>query len=285
MGLILISDMHVTSVNPQCRTDNMLKAQEEKLEFLIDYANKTDSCILSAGDQTDRPRDFLSLWVLSKYLKRLKTEFYVVLGQHDKYHRSEQPSTMGVLLMLKQAQRLTSKPTKINGFNVYGCDFGDVPTKPEESNRENILVVHDMITTRDLAIKNMEIKDAEEYSLCNPDYRYIICGDIHRRFKLKVKGSYILNSGPMLRDEGSEYFQKYEPSFYFLDNQEIKMVKFPCNPDVVSRTHIKSKEEIQKVQFSVQKGENKDIVSLIKEGIQKSIFDKERLNEIIWGKG
>ena len=282
MPLILISDMHICSQNPICRTDNMLQAQNEKLDFLIEYANQTKSNILSAGDQTDKPRDFLSLWILANKLKKLNKNlgFYCVLGQHDKFCRSDQPSTMKILNEFGYAKFLSKEPEEISGYNIYGCDFGDDPIEPETEN--NILVVHDSICTRELAIKNIELKDAEEYATKHNKYKYIVTGDIHRRFSLKTKCNTILNSGPMLRDDSSEYFLDYEPGFYFLDNDEIKMVKFPHKKDVISRLHIKEKNETSKIQLNVQKGENKDIVDLIKTGIEQSEFDKEQLNGIIW---
>jgi len=280
MSLILLGDMHVTSQNPVCRTDNFLEAQNAKLDFLIEYANNTSSNILSAGDQTDRPRDFLSLWILANKLKKLNKNlgFYYVSGQHDRYSRSDQPSSMKILQEFGYVRKLSSEPTVIDEWNVFGCDFGDDPIDPKTEN--NILVAHDSICTHELSIKNVKIKDAEEYANKNKKYEYIIVSDIHRRFLVKTKYNTILNSGVMLRDDASDYYADYEPSFYFLENDNIKMVKFPSKPDVISRKHILVKSE-SKIDFNIAKTGNVDIIKIINDKIKKK-ENRDRLREIIF---
>jgi predicted MPP superfamily phosphohydrolase len=261
----------------------MILAQNEKLDFLINFANENRADILSAGDQTDTPRDFLSLWILMNKLKNLKQNFYCCIGQHDKYARSEQPSSVKILIEHGYFRRLYNNiPTPIQGFNVFGCDFGEDPIEPKTDN--NILVVHDTITTIEMAIKNVKIKDAEEYANKNKKYGYIIVGDVHRRFLLKTKNNTILNSGPVLRDDASEYFLDYEPGFYFLDKSKIELIKFPYKKDVISRVHIKNKKEAT-MNFNVQKGESKDIVELIKSDIELNCDKEEKkaVSKLIFG--
>lgn len=283
MSLIFVSDLHVTSKNPICRTDNMLAAQNEKLDFLINFANENHADILSAGDQTDTPRDFLSLWILMNKLKNLKQNFYCCLGQHDKYARTEQPSSVKILIEHGYFKRLYNNiPTPIQGYNIFGCDFGDDPVEPKTGN--NILVVHDTITTREMAIKNVKIKDAEEYANKNNKYEYIVVGDVHRRFLVKTKYNTILNSGPVLRDEAGEYFLDFKPGFFFLDKSNIKLIEFPHKADVISRVHIKNKKETN-MEFNVQKGESKDIVELIKNDIELNCDKEEKkaVSKLIFG--
>jgi len=279
MSLILLGDMHITSQNPVCRTDNFLEAQNEKLDFLINFANKNKADIISSGDTTDKPRDFLSLWILMNKLKNMKQNFYCCLGQHDRFCRSDQPSTIGILIEHGYMKRLYRNiPTQIQEYNVFGCDFGEDPIIPETEN--NLLAIHASICTRELSMKNMAIKDAEEFAIENNKYDYIVTSDIHRRFIVKTKYNTILNSGVMLRDDASDYYADYEPSFYFLENDNIKMVKFPSKPDVISRKHISIKSE-SKIDFNIAKTGNVDIIKIINDKIKKK-ENRDRLREIIF---
>jgi hypothetical protein len=84
----------------------------------------------------------------------------------------------------------------------------------------------------------------------------------------------------MLRDDASDYYADYEPSFYFLENDNIKMIKFPSKPDVISRKHISVRSE-SKIDFNIAKGENTDIIKIINDKIKKK-DNRERLRKIIF---
>lgn len=279
-NIIFISDMHILGDNPVCRTDNLVQEQDKKMDFIVDFANKNNAIILSAGDQTDTPRNFISFYKLSSALKRLKTDFLFCSGQHDKYMRTNNPNSIFLIEKLKLAKRLNENPYTINGINIYGCDFGDMPTDPKTKN--NILVVHDSITTKELAIKHVDFKEAKEYLYENEKYDIILCGDIHRRFKLEIDGRVIMNSGPLLRKEASMYFMDYSPGFYFLSNGKMEFIEIPHNKDAMSRGHIKIKEERDQniVNFDIM-ATNSDIDSIILEKL-KLEEDEEELKNIIF---
>lgn len=279
-NIIFISDMHILGDNPICRMDNLVQEQIKKLDFLIDFANKHNAIILSSGDQTDTPRNFISFYTLSDSLKKLNNEFLYCLGQHDKYMRSNNPNSISLIEKLGLAKRLDSNPYVINDINIYGCDFGDIPIEPMTKN--NILVVHDSITTKELAIKHVDFKEAIDYLKINKKYDIILCGDIHRRFKVEEGNRVIINSGPMLRKEASTYFMDYSPGFYFLRNGKMKFIKIPHNKNAMSRDHIKLKEDKEKniLNFSIGSN-NSDIDSLILERIKKEENEIE-LKKIIF---
>lgn len=280
-NIIFISDMHIVGDNPICRLDNLVETQKKKLKFIINFANKNNAIILSAGDQTDTPRNFISFYILSNALKKLKTEFHCCLGQHDKYMRTDNPNSIHLITKLKLANRLNSVPYEINGINIYGCDFGDQVPDPKTKN--NILVVHESITTRELAIKHVDFIEAKEFLLKNSRYDMILCGDIHRRFKLEIDNRIILNSGPILRKEASEYFMDYKPSFYFLHNGKIDLIEIPHKEYSISRDHIELKEKRDKIMlnFDINKDKNQDIENIILSKINEDV-DSEELKQIIF---
>lgn len=259
----------------------MIEEQKKKMDFIFDFANKNNAIVLSAGDQTDTPRDFLSFSYLFEAIGNLNTEFYCCLGQHDKYMRTKNPSSINLMIKLGVVNHLSKEPININEWNVYGCDFGDEVPEPETEN--NILVIHESITTKELAIKHVDFIDAKEFLIQSSKYDIILCGDIHRRFILEKDGRYILNSGPILRDEASQYFIDYVPGFYFLKNGKIDFIEIPYNKDVISRGHIELKENRDSniLDFDI-KTETRNIDKIILSKIKEDKDSKE-LRSIIYG--
>lgn len=280
-NIIFLSDMHIVGDNPICRTDNLVQEQISKLDFIVNFANENDAIILSSGDQTDTPRNFISLYILSEGLKNLKTEFLCCFGQHDKYMRTNNPNSISLIIKLGLAKKLSSEPYQINGINIYGCDFGEDPIEPKTKN--NILVVHDSITTKELAIKHVDFKDAIEYLQVNSKYDIIICGDIHRRFKVQDSNRIIVNSGPMVRKDASEYFINYSPGFYFLNEGKMRFVKIPHNKDCISRDHIELNKDIRNevLSFDISSGDS-NIDNIILGKIKNDPMEST-LKEIIFG--
>lgn len=280
-NIIFISDMHILGENPICRTDNLVEEQDNKLEFIINFANENKAIILNSGDQTDTPRNFISFYKLSSHLKNLKEKMYCCLGQHDKYMRTKNESSTNLLIKLDQMTKLSKDPIKIENFFLYGCDFED--EVPEPTTNNNILVIHDSITTKELAIKNVEFKEAEEFLEKHKKYDIIICGDIHRRFFIEKNKRVIMNSGPILRKDASNYFLDYAPSFFFYnkDKGDISLIEIPHKKNVISRTHLELKEKRERnIIFDI--GESKkNIDKLILNKIKKEKSWKE-LKKIIF---
>ena len=280
-NIIFISDMHILGENPICRTDNLVEEQDNKLEFIVSFANEKKAIILNSGDQTDTPRNFISFYKLSSHLKNLEEKMYCCLGQHDKYMRTKNESSTNLLIKLDQMTKLSENPIKVENFYLYGCDFEEEVPKPNTKN--NILVIHDSITTKELVIKNVEFKEAEDFLLKHKEYDIIICGDIHRRFFLEINGRVIMNSGPILRKDASNYFLDYKPSFFFYDKtkKKISLIEIPHKKNVISRTHLELKEKREKnINFDI--GENtKNIDKLILDKLKKEKLKKE-LEKIIF---
>ena len=88
MKLVLLSDLHITSVIPIARKDDVLKTGLKKLEYVLKYASRHNAAILQAGDFCNKARDWVVLFELSKLLSKYQVPIYAIQGQHDYYYRS-----------------------------------------------------------------------------------------------------------------------------------------------------------------------------------------------------
>jgi len=252
---ILISDLHGTDRIPVARKDNLFETFKRKFEFILGYARKHKCKILQAGDMSDSSRNWN---ILNYYMDRLEEygiAFYSVFGQHDLYHRGkalDTPSTMLALIKAGLVGPLGDKAEVFeNDIFVYGASWGDEIPRGVIGGK-NILVLHAPIAKSALWCGHSYINPLR-FLKDNIDFDVVLAGDIHRRFKIKENGRYILNTGPVLRLEANQYNLIHKPSFYVLDTESwrVHTVVIPHEPaeDVLTREHIDkkkvSKEELE----------------------------------------
>jgi hypothetical protein len=135
--------------------------------------------------------------------------------------------------------------------SVTGIPFGQDP-KPSRYDGQtfNILVIHAPIS--DVPIPMMpEFMDARKFAEKHQDYQLILCGDIHRHFLIKTKYNTILNTGPMIRREATEYNFEHQPCFYLYDTEtkELKREIIPHAPadQIMTRKHLETAKETQAI--------------------------------------
>ena len=255
MKFILLSDLHLTCNTPIARLDNVEETWKRKLKFILDYAKLNEMKILVAGDFFDRPRDWR---IVTEFLKLMEDYEGVtissVFGQHDMYLYSKDrySTSLGVLIKANVISELDD--TKFTEYSevtgpiyIYGCSWGQEIPKPEKGSI-NILVIHKNISDAPL-FPGHEYTGAELFLKSHPEYHVIICGDIHKRFFFQKNGRIIVNPGPLLRMEATEYNMAYDPAFPVLDivNQSVEWVTIPHESSgaVLSRKHIENKKETE----------------------------------------
>ena len=265
MKFILISDLHLLNKQPLGRVDDTPETLKKKIIYILNSATKYDATILQAGDFTDGPRNWgLLSWITEIFsnwqINRLtKKDFYCIFGQHDTYLYSEKTRDKTILGVLAKANLVnilgsepvifTEGPRKDETVAIYGCSYGmDVPKTNGINNQLKILVIHKEISDAPL-FKDHEYTSAMAFLKKNKDFDLIICGDIHRRFKLSLtdenKTRYIVNTGPLLRRSVDEWDHK--PGFYIFDsmNRSFTWQEIPHAPskEVLTRDHIEKREE------------------------------------------
>jgi len=292
MKFIFLSDLHLTCNTPVARLDDIEETWKEKLRFIFDYAQLNKLDIFVAGDFFDKPRDWR---VLAEFLK-LREEYqgvYVasVFGQHDMYLYSKDrySTSLGVLIKANSVDELNNHPFVESSelgeqIHIYGCSWGQEIPKSEKG-AINILVIHKSISDAPL-FPGHDYTDALRFLEKNPAYNVIVCGDIHRRFVYTVNGRMIMNPGPLLRMEATDYNMNYNPKFVVLDTtyQTVEWIDIPHYPaeKVLTRSHIENKKETETMLDEFIKNVSVDhkITFSFKENLQEYLMKNKIPQEI-----
>jgi len=278
---IFLSDMHLLYQNPVGRVDNLVEEQWKKLQFVLEFAKNNDCIILQAGDFFDRPRSWQLLPITIDLLKKYQVRICSVYGQHDTYLYAEETrdrTNLGILQKVGLVEILTNEPVepiKIHSQDdvfIYGSSFGGEIPEPSNPDAFNILVIHAPIADLPLFFGH-EITLAKKFLLTHDKYDVILCGDVHRRFSARIGKRMIVNTGPMLRKEASEYNFSHSPEFaiYNTDIKELEWVGIPHRPafEVLSRAHIERQNEAESLL--------EDFIESMKEDIEQGVSFSENL--------
>jgi len=294
LKFIILADLHLTGNTPIARLDNIEETWKRKLKFILDYASKNKMPILVGGDFFDKPRDWKTLSEVIRLLSDYKgVGVLSVFGQHDQYLYSKDrySTSLGVLIESGIIMELNKyPPIQFRDINIYGASWGQEIPKPE--GLFNILVIHKNISAAPL-FPGHEYTNAEEFLKKHPEYKVIICGDIHRRFVFTEKDrilkttKLLVNPGPLLRMEATEYNMEYEPKFAVLDTDLMttKWIDIPHEPaeKVLTRRHIENKKETESMLDDFIKNISIDhkITFSFKENLQEYLTKNEIKQDII----
>jgi len=274
MKLVLLSDLHLSWQSPTARLDDVRQTQMEKLEFVLNWAEDNEAVVLQAGDFFDRPRS----WYLLPEVMRLLREheeicpIYLVYGQHDTYLYSEQTkaaTSLGVLAEAGLVEILTREYTFIYpNVALYGASYGqEVPVQNDFDEHDScikVLVIHAPISM-EAVYPGQDYIYAKKFLALRKDYDLILCGDIHRMAVVQDHGRWLVNTGPMVRRTADKYNFTHKPCFfvYDTDKKDVSMVEIPHKPaeEVLSREHIETKEESNKMLEEFISSVNSEVVS------------------------
>lgn len=254
MKFIAVSDMHLLTENPEARLDNLVDVQFAKFEFILGLARKEDAAILQAGDMFNKPRSWMLLPVVIDLLKKYGVKIYGVRGQHDDYMYSDETrerTTLGILEKVGLVIALNpEKPIRVQGIDLFGANFGQELAQIERS-CFTVGIIHAGIS--DAALwPGHQFTAADKYLYDHPGYDFILVGDIHRTFDVYDPKTHrqLINVGPMLRKEATEYNLQHKPSVYLLDTDDRKKSRYIEIPHteatkILSRDHIERKTEAE----------------------------------------
>jgi DNA repair exonuclease SbcCD nuclease subunit len=252
MRFLCLSDIHLLWDNPVARMDDVKITQFEKLDFVFQYAKKTESTILTAGDFFDKPRSWSLLPEVINFLKKYNLSIYTIFGQHDTYMYSEETrdrTNLGILAKTGLISLLGEEPIAFeNGkVQIYGANFGQkLPCVKQYG--LTIGVVHASISDKSLYPGHI-FSSPFDFISENNKYDFVLCGDIHRSFYFNYKKQQILNSGPMIRMEATEYNFQHNPKFavFESDDKSVEWIEIPHAKAelVLSRDHIERQEEAE----------------------------------------
>lgn len=238
MKFILIADPHFRPDTPVARIDDYKTAQENKMKWLGELAEKEDAIILCSGDTVHRAREraqplsFVS-W-LQEYLPPMKT----ILGNHCLlYHSIENldNTTMGLLFKMGKVEWLKDKEV-IGNVGIYPFNWGDEVTIPDGEELVKIAIYHGMVTPEKDPF--LEGHVGSKLLKAFPEYDLILTGDNHKTFVVEDNGRYLVNPGSLKRDNVAQADHKPVVFLYDTETKGLTEIPVPCEPDVIDRTHI-----------------------------------------------
>lgn len=232
MNFLLLSDFHLVTATPSSRLDDLPKSQFKKLIFILIYAKKYNCKIVQAGDLSEVPRSWYLLPRIAIYFKKYQAKYFGIFGQHDTYLYSEltrDATTLGVLDKTGLVTILGDEPVKVGNVRLWGASYGmKVPKIKKVKKLKDVLVVHDHISDKAL-FSSHRYKKAKTYLKKHKNFDLILAGDIHRRFRIKHGDRRIVNTGPIIRTDNTEYNREHKPGFYVWNSKtnKLKLVTIP----------------------------------------------------------
>lgn len=264
MKFLLISDIHAKYRNSIGRKDNIGEAFENKIKYVFNYAEKNKCAILQAGDLNDKARDWDVLNFLIDTIRSHSVDFFCVYGQHDLYMRrdpNDSPSVLSILAKTSQSVHILSgEQTGYAGVDLYGANWGENIPTPEHGYRPRILVLHAPISKRK-EYPGHDYTSPKYFLKKHPAFHLVLVGDVHKKIYCKYNGRYLINTGPMLRVEATQYNMRHRPCFYIYDSKKHTLKKeiIPHRPasEILTRDHIVqkniSKKELEEFTRTIKK--------------------------------
>jgi len=248
MKYIITSDWHITDQPPKRRTDDYVKEQIRKINYIVSYSCRENMDILNCGDIFHTKK--ISYETLRTMIQILsKTTMIGVFGQHDMRYHSNDKMDNTPLAVLESAKVFISSRTdfcqeeKKTKEKIYFCNFGETIPKVEDTNLFNILIYHGLICFREEVPNSM---DAVEFLNANSFYDLIVTGDNHKTFTVQNGSRMLINPGSLMRMDITQVDHK--PCFFVYDTQTLnaKRVEIPVKDNVFDLSLLEKEKEINR---------------------------------------
>lgn len=288
MKLVSLSDPHLLWDKPVNRLDNTRETQFIKLRFMLDYARAHSCEVILAGDMSNKSRS----WHLLPRIIRLFREYGIVprtvIGQHDQYMYNQEAiesTSLGVCEAAGFISILNSFPLCFakqgeTPVAIIGCSYGQkVPTReelpPEIEHFFKILVIHAPIAAKALW-PGQNYMDALTFLKEHDHFDLIIAGDIHQKYMIPYKGRYIINSGPLIRKEASEYNFLHHPGFFVFDTEKTDP------PEFIEVPHLPAEQVLSRMQIEYEKESQSLLEDFVSSVSATEIDDDVDFIENLW---
>lgn len=247
--LILCADFHLREDQPTCRTDDFWKAQWHKIDFIKQVQIKYNCPVIHAGDLFHHWKP--SPYLLSETIQHLSNDFWTVYGQHDLPQHSLELAYKCGINTLKSAGLIEILPE---------CHWGEIPKKHsfiiphsiysiksrKDINGYSILVWHIMTYQGKKPWPDCVDLVATKLLRKYPKYDLIVTGDNHQSFVEEYEGRLLVNPGSITRQTAAQSDHKPCVYLWYAEDYRVEPVYLPIKNDVVSREHIKYKEQRDK---------------------------------------
>lgn len=248
---ILTADLHLTARTPISRTDNYIKAQENKLKFLRELSEEHNNCpVICAGDVFDHWK--ASPWLCSWAHSHLPRNLITVPGNHDlPMHSINEYDKSALHLLENVGQRIIVLNKEIiltKNLEIAGVSFGQIDncifSINENIKERRILILHELIWP-----KNKPKWASNSYTAADILERYgnqfdlIVTGDNHQSFVVEGDNSILVNPGSMMRMNADQMDVEPKCYLYYADDNSVEPIKFPIEKNVHRTDHLVGKKE------------------------------------------
>jgi len=280
MKFLISGDWHLRERTPQARTDDYFAAQEKKVGWVLNLAQKREASILHAGDliNSEPPSRFVLRWFIQRMIDEEFEDFYTVFGQHEMLHHSLKSlnrtglsvlDAAGTVKIVDSDENLWSFPSE--RVELIGCHWGqEIPRREKVKGWIKILLIHRMIVKQELWA-GQTADYGKAFLMKHNEYDLIVSGDNHQHFMFQVGDRYLFNAGSLMRMKADQLDHKPCVGLYDTETKELEVVEVPCTPaeEVLSREHI---EEVQR------RDERRQLlVKSLKEGYKIALSYKNNL--------
>lgn len=237
---ILTGDWHLREDVPECRTDDFITAQWNKVKEVRELQQKYNCPVYHSGDLFHHWKTSPAL--LSKCLTELPEQFYTVYGNHDVPQHNVNLSYktgMNTLYVAGKIHLLSDG----NWNQAPSQNSGIILTSGEI--KRKIYVWHVYTYTGKAPFPGAE-KNNDGHTLLDkyPQFDLILTGDNHIPFICKNNtGSLLINAGSLTRQTASQIDHTPAVYLYNAETNTVRAHYLKINPKAATRVHIDIKEE------------------------------------------
>jgi hypothetical protein len=222
---IILGDLHVGDLHPECRTDDYKEALKRKLNWIQDkYGNIPK---LQPGDVFDHWKQTPEMITFA--LMNLPVPFYATWGQHDLPNHQFDLAYKSAWMTCNAAGVI--QPWKC--ARAWGTELGPAPTNGKD---RKIALIH--VSTWVVPYNPKDApNDALRLLKANPGWDIIVTGDNHQTFVVDYEGQLLVNAGSLMRMRADQVDHKPCIFEYYASTNTVKQVFVPIE-DVVNRTKV-----------------------------------------------
>ena len=290
---ILTADLHLTAKIPISRTDDYVKAQENKLRFLSDLSQEHNCPVLCAGDIFDHwnAGPGLCSWAFHN----LPGGIVAIPGNHDLPLHSLTHYKKSALYLLEAVGKITvlkGDQINIGNLKIIGLPYGVKNLHLIEGRRTNqrrrILLLHELVTQNTESSIPGGYTATKILKMFRKDFDLIVTGDNHQSFTVKTKKSLLVNPGSMMRITADQADFRPRCYLYYAEDNSVVPVEFPIQKEVHTRDHlIGKKEREERIAAYIERMKTDWDVGVSFRGNLEAFFKENlvprKVREIIWG--
>lgn len=285
IDLILCADLHLRETTPICRTDDYMKAQQTKLEYIDELSTRYNARIVFAGDIFDHWKPSPAL--LSFALKYLPEYNLCVPGQHDLPNHSPELMSKSGFGVLQTAEKIENDVLFNNPFFKYGhvtIRHGHIDNVDRH---RTALVVHHMVWQTDPPFPGAVGNSGNSLLKKYPDYDLIVTGDNHIPFVSEYEGRILVNPGSVMRSTIAQIDYKPRVYLYSAEQNKVWPEYLPIEKNVISVEHKCIKEAAdQRIQSFIENLKEMNSVSVSFEDNLRQYLEENKttntIQEKIW---